>query len=58
MHLNIYISGHQPVVLFVNNDLPPTKAKYITVKSNTADASERFRTSFHNKRVRDQFDDN
>ena len=49
--LNIHISDHQPVVLFVNDDKPPTKAKYITVKSTTDGAKERFRTSFHNKHV-------
>ena len=56
--LNIYISDHQPVVLFVNDDLPHTKAEYITVKSNTDGVSERFRTSFHKKLVLDQLDDN
>ena len=56
--LNIHISDHQPVVLFVNDDQPPTKAKYITVKSTTDGAKERFRTSFHNKHVLDQLDDN
>ena len=56
--LNIHISDHQPVVLFVNDDQPPTKAKYITVKSITNGAKERFRTSFHNKHVLDQLDDN
>ena len=33
--LNIDISDNQPVVLFVNDDLSPTKSNYITVKSNT-----------------------
>ena len=56
--LNIHISDHQPVVLFVNDDQPLTKAKYITVKSTTDGAKERFRTSFHNKHVLDQLDDN
>ena len=42
----------------VNDDQPPTKAKYITVKSTTDGAKERFRTSFHNKHVLDQLDDN
>ena len=56
--LNIHISDHKPVVLFVNDDLPPTKAKYSTVKSTTDGAKERFRTSFHNKQVLDQLDDN
>ena len=51
--LNIHISDHQPVVLFVNDDLPLTKAKYITVKFTTDGANERFRTSFHNKYVLD-----
>ena len=58
--LNIHISDHQSVILLINDDLPPTKANYITVKSNTDGANERFRTSFHNKHVHvlDQLDDN
>ena len=55
--LNIHISDHQPVVLFVNDDQPPTKAKYITVKSTTDGAKERVRTSVYNKHVLDQLDD-
>ena len=56
--LNTHISDHQPVVWFVNDDQPPTKAKYITVKSTTDGAKERFRTSFHNNHVLDQLNDN
>ena len=56
--LNIHISDHQLVVLFVNDDLPLTKAKYTTVKSNTDGAKESFGTSFYNKHVFDQLDDN
>ena len=56
--LDSHISDHQPVVLFVNDDQPPTKAKYITVKSTTDDANERFCTSFYNKHVLDQLGPN
>ena len=47
--LNNYISDHQPIVLFSNDDLPPTKHKYITIKSNTDEAKALFCTSFENK---------
>ena len=56
--LDSHISDHQPVVLFVNDDLPLTKAKYITVKSNADGANERFRTSFYNIHVLHQLDPN
>ena len=40
--LNNHISDHQPIVLFSNGDLPPTKHKYITIKSNTDEAKAFF----------------
>ena len=49
---------HQPIVLFSNDDLPPTKHKYITIKSNTDEAKALFCTSFENKHIIDQLDTN
>ena len=56
--LNNHISDHQPIVLFSNDDLPPTKHKYITIKSNTDEAKALFCTSFENKHIIDQLDTN
>ena len=56
--LNNHISDHQPIVLYSNDDLPPTKHKYITIKSNTDEAKALFCTSFKNKYIRDQLDTN
>ena len=56
--LNNHISDHQPIVLFSNDDLPPTKHKYITIKSNTDEAKALFCTSFENKYIIYQCDTN
>ena len=53
------IYDHQHIVLFSIDDLPPTKHKYITIKSNTDEAIKAlFCTSFKNKHIIDQLDTN
>ena len=32
--LDMHISDHQPIILFTSDDLPPTRAKYITIRTN------------------------
>ena len=54
--LDIHISDHQPVVLFTNDDIPPTRSKYITIRANTDDRKDNFRQCFHNKYIFDQLD--
>ena len=54
--LDIHISDHQPVVLFTNDDIPPTRSKYITIRANTDDRKDNFRQCFHNKHIFDQLD--
>ena len=54
--LDIHISDHQPVILFTNEDLPPTRSKYITIRANTDDRKDHFRQCFHNKHIFDQLD--
>ena len=56
--LDNHISDRQLIVLFSNDDLPPTKHKYITIKSNTDEAKALFCTSFENKHIIDQLDTN
>ena len=38
--------------------LPPTRAKYITIRTNTDDRKDHFKHCFHNKHVFDQLDTN
>ena len=33
--LDMHISDHQPIILFTGDGLPPTRAKYITIRTNT-----------------------
>ena len=54
--LHIHISDHQPVVLFTNDDIPPTRSKYITIRANTDDRKDNLSQCFHNKRIFDQLD--
>ena len=54
--LDIHISDHQPVVLFTNDDIPPTRSKFITIRANTDDRKDNFRQCFHNKYIFDQLD--
>ena len=46
--LNNLISDHQPVVVFCNIDVPMHKHKYITVRTNSDEAKDTFRSSFKN----------
>ena len=54
----MHISGHQPIILFTSDDLPLTRAKYITIRTNTVDRKYHAKQCFHNKRVFDQLDTN
>ena len=33
--LNVHISGHQPVILFSNDEVPLSRTKYITIATNS-----------------------
>ena len=55
--LNIYISDHQPVILF-SNDVPTVKSKYITIRTSSDDAKAKFRLAFRNKHVLEKLDPN
>ena len=35
--LDMHISDHEPIILFTNNDLPPARNKFITIRTNTDD---------------------
>ena len=54
----MHISDHQPIILFTGDGLPPTRAKYITIRTNTDDRKDHFKQCFHNKHVFDQLDTN
>ena len=54
--MDIHISDHQPVVLFTNDDIPPTRSKHITIRANTDDRKDNYRQCFHNKHIFDQLD--
>ena len=56
--LNNHISDHQLIVLFSNDALPPTKNRYITIKSNTDEAKALFCNSFENKHIIDKLNTN
>ena len=56
--LDMHISDHQPIILFTGDGLPPTRAKYITIRTNTDDRKDHFKQCFHNKHVFDQLDTN
>ena len=53
--LDIHISDHQTVVLFTNDDLPPSRPRYLTIRANTDDRKNNFRQCFH-KHTFDQLD--
>ena len=44
--LDMHISDHQPIILFTGDDLPPTRAKYITIRTNTDDRKDHFQQCF------------
>ena len=56
--MDIHISDHQPIILFTSDDLPPTRTKYITIRTNTDDRKNQCKQCFHNKHVFDQLDTN
>ena len=56
--LDMYISDHQPVILYTNDDLPPARNKFITIRTNTDDQKDHFKQRFHNKYIFDQLDPN
>ena len=49
--LNIYISDHQPVILFSNDDVPTAKSKYFTIRTSSDDAKAKFRLTLFIKRL-------
>ena len=56
--LDMYISDHQPIILYTNDDLPPARNKFITIRTNTDDQKDHFKQRFHNKHIFDQLDTN
>ena len=56
--LDMHISDHQSIILFTSDDLPSTRAKYITIRTNRDDRKVHFKQCFHNKHVFDQLDTN
>ena len=56
--LDMYISDHQPIILYTNDDLPPARKKFITIRTNTDDQKDHFKQRFHNKHIFDQLDTN
>ena len=54
----MYISDHQPIILYTNDDLPPARNKFITIRTNTDDQKDHFKQRFHNKQIFDQLDTN
>ena len=47
----MHISDQQTIILFTCDDLLPTGAKYITIRTNTDDRKDHFKQCFHNKHV-------
>ena len=56
--LDMHISDHQPIILFTSDDLPPTRAKYLTIRTNTDDRKDHFKQFIQYKHVFDQLDTN
>ena len=56
--LDMYISDHQPIILYTNDDLPPARNKFITIRTNTDDQKDHFKQRFHHKHIFDQLDTN
>ena len=53
---HIHISDHQPIILFTNDQTPAAKSHFITIRTNSDEATHRFRTFFHDKNVIDKLD--
>ena len=49
--LDMHISDYQPIILFTSDDLPLTRAKYITIRTNRDDRKDHHKQCFHNKHV-------
>ena len=49
----MHISDHQPIILYTNDDLPPARNKFITIRTNTDDQKDHFKQRFHNKHIFD-----
>ena len=56
--LDMHISDHQPIILFTSDDLPPTRAKYIIIRTITDNRKDHFKQCFQNKHDFDQLDTN
>ena len=56
--LDVHISDHQSVILFLDDDLSQIRAKYITIKTNTKEAREQFYDEFLSKQFFYQLDSN
>ena len=56
--LDKHISDHQPIILFTRDDLPMTRAKYITIRTKTDDKKDHFKPCLHNKHVFNHLDTN
>ena len=56
--LDMHISDHQPIILYTNDDLPPARNKFITIRTNTDDQKDHFKQRFHNKHIFDHLDTN
>ena len=54
----MHISDHQPSILFTNDDLPPARNKFITIRTNTDDQKDHFKQRFYTKHIFDQLDTN
>ena len=56
--LDVHISDHQPVILFLDDDLPEIRVKYINIKTNTEEARKQFHDEFVRKQVFHLLDSN
>ena len=54
----MHISDHQPIILYTNDDLPPARNKFITIRTNTDDQKDHFKQRFYNKHIFDHLDTN
>ena len=54
----MHISDHQPIILFTNDDLQPTRTKYIIIRTLAEHRKDHVKQHFHSKRVFVQLDIN
>ena len=50
----MHISDHQRIIS--NDNIPPARNKYITIRTNTDDQKDHVKQCFHNKHICDQLD--